>query len=152
LNEEEKKLDPTHQGVLLDHINKQPTDSFLKITLRLNNASLRQVLGEIQRQFDFVYDVGDSRIGVWHDSGEGMTRATFVVPVYFFHAESTEAGQPSYDVAPQLLAKGVHFSPGMSAVYLPRQRKLIVVQNQDAVEAIDYLFYRARTAQASNGR
>lgn len=136
LNEESKKSDPDHEGIhFVGHFTD--LDSYRKITLKLKNVSLRNVLKQI-----CAYSVGYTYIDVWRDSGEGLDQAVFFVPGRYFQIKPdtlTDIKNRVYDVKDQLGAMGARFGPGTSALYQPEKNELIVVNSPDQVELIDEL-------------
>ncbi len=143
LTTESKKADPAHLGIhFVPRLN--PGDVKIKVSVQLKSGSIRQVLGQLQVPMDIAYTVEQSNISLWHDEGEGLSKATFTVPNGFFQVKPDQSLQSFCDVVPQLAARGIGFPAGWSAVYQPSARKLIVVGGADLVENVDYLLFRAR--------
>jgi hypothetical protein len=74
---------------------------------------------------------------------DGLWKEAFTVTANFFQIKPEKLmGDPKqevYNVKDQLIAKGVLFTPGRSAVYLPVKKELIVVNDSEQLELIEEL-------------
>ena len=134
LTKESIKADPEHRGIgLASHFN--PDDVYPRITLSLENVSVKEILSHL-----LAYGVGDSVVSVWHDSGEGLSSRTFVLPRGCFllgPSKPGDAQQREYDLRDQLAKRGVRFPPGTSAIYTPERRELKIVNSWQEVNLVD---------------
>jgi len=156
LQQKSKELDPDHQGVnfVLRLSAGTPASGapepniHQEVTLALEDVPLGKVLDEITRQTNLQYWVEDYAIYLRPavDKSETLTVRTYLVPIGFDMTPiiGTKPIQPDspigLDVKNQLIARGIIFSDGATATFIPNTRKLIVRNTPKQLDLIVSLF------------
>ncbi len=166
LSIESKRLDPDHKGV---NFIIQPTasSSAKPVSITLNNVPLGEALRYVCQLANVKFKVQDYAISIvpFSQSTDDLISRTFIVQPNFVAPPATlgtiesatsaltgtrpvatpEAAAPATEessgdtVREALIAKGVKFPPGASAVYTPSTGQLTVVDTADQMELLEEL-------------
>jgi len=137
-----QRADPTHQGIHFI-VDRSWNNSFhLPVTYHGKDQPVIEILRQLGK-----FWITDGDVCFFNDGGEGLMVSTFCVPPGYLglHAPILVTNRPdtlemrTVDAQGLLAAKGVHFSSGESAVYLPTQSKLIVRGSYETIEDVDEL-------------
>lgn len=135
---ESKKSDPENQGI--NFVLTKGRYPAGKITIKMDSATVRDVLEQIQNQTDYDFGIGDFAVNLWYESGDGMSLRYFAVSPDFFdlgQAKIIDKNKQIYDVTELLMAKGVSFASGQYAYYQLGNKQLKAVGSAKLIERID---------------
>jgi general secretion pathway protein D len=168
LSIESKRLDPEHKGVNFI-IEPNASSSAKPVSLTLNNVPLGEALRYVCQLANTKFKVQDYAISIvpFSESTDDLISRTFIVQPNFVAPPSTVGAiesatsaltetrpiaptTPTPDTTTQtddtgdtvrqaLIAKGVKFPPGASAVYTPTTGQLTVVDTADQMELLEEL-------------
>jgi general secretion pathway protein D len=167
LSIESKRLDPDHKGVNFI-IQPEASTSAKPVSITLNNVPLGEALRYVCQLANVKYKVQDYAISIvpFSQNTDDLISRTFIVQPNFVAPPSgtgtiesatsaltgTRPVAPSAAPAPAagpetsgdivrsaLIAKGVKFPPGASAVYTPTTGQLTVVDTADQMELLEEL-------------
>jgi general secretion pathway protein D len=168
LSIESKRLDPEHKGVNFV-IQPEASTTAKPVSLTLNNVPLGEALRYVCQLANVKYKVQEFAISIvpYSQSTDDLVSKRFIVQPNFVAPPSTEGTigsatteitgarpiAPAAGAAPvatgtdeggdtvreALIAKGVKFPPGASAVYTPTTGELTVVDTADQMELLEEL-------------
>jgi len=166
LSIESARLDPEHKGVNFV-IEPAASTSAKPVSLTLNNVPLGEALRYVCQLANVKYKVQDYAISIvpFSQSTDDLISRTFIVQPNFVAppaaageipsatsalegrpvaapteaSTSTEEAGNGDTVQQALIAKGVKFPPGASAVYTPVSGQLTVVDTADQMELLEEL-------------
>jgi general secretion pathway protein D len=168
LSVESKRLDPNHKGVNFI-IQPEASSTAKPVSITLNNVPLGEALRYVCQLANVKYKVQDYAISIipFTASDEDLVSRTFSVQPSFVAVPTTgtigsatdaiTGGLGSRPLAPPegaaaapieqagdtvrnaLIAKGIKFPPGASAVYTPSTGQLTVVDTPDQMELLEEL-------------
>ena len=164
LSIESKRLDPEHKGVNFI-IQPDASTTAKPVSITLNNVPLGEALRYVCQLASVKFKVQDYAISIvpFSQSTDDLVSRTFMVQPNFVVppatagaiesatapgirpvAPSAGAATPAVEeggdtVRQALIAKGVKFPPGASAVYTPTTGQLTVVNTADQMELLEEL-------------
>jgi hypothetical protein len=127
LRQQSRIHDPIHQGINFVILGDQPELESIKVNASIKLATVADVPDRIPM---IGFTIGDFVVGLRIESGDGLYVRTFDIPdnaLAINPSMLVDKDKRTYDVSPLFEAKGVRFSPGASAIYSLRDRKLKVV-------------------------
>lgn len=166
LSIESKRLDPDHKGVNFI-IQPEASTTAKPVSITLNNVPLGEALRYVCQLANVKFKVQDYAISIvpFSQSTDDLVNRTFIVQPNFVAppaatgtiesaasallgtrpiAQDTTTAPPVDEssgdtVREALIAKGVKFPPGASAVYTPTTGQLTVVDTPDQMELLEEL-------------
>ena len=134
LQEQSKELDPTGEGVNIV-FNKGSDDIIQTLTVSLRNLPLSKILDVIQHLTVYKYKVEEYAVYVFPrtEFNELLLTRTFAVP------PQAEIFLIDTDAQQNLMARGIVFGDGATAMYLPKVKKLVVRNVADQLDKIEAL-------------
>ncbi|MDR1191653.1 MAG: hypothetical protein LBK60_08345 [Verrucomicrobiales bacterium] len=166
LQEQSKVIDSKKEGVNFvfkgeptGETGTAPTTQTRSLTLDLKEVSLIKILDFIQSLSTYKYKVDEYAVYVFPntETSEVMLVRTFSVPASFFPTtirtddaqvgamERRTVSMATSDVKKELSDRGVTFTAGASASYLPKTAKLVVRNTLDQLNLIEQLLSREAT-------